>query len=46
MFFFAAPKICNSLRLSLRETSSVSLFKANLKSYLFDIAFEDVANVE
>ena len=33
MFSFAAPKIPNSLPLSLRETSNVSLFKAHLKSY-------------
>ena len=46
MFSFAAPKIWNSLPFSLRETSSVSLFKSRLKSYFFNIAFEDVANVE
>ena len=46
MFSFAAPKIGYSLPLSLRETSSVSLFKAHLKSYCFNIAFEDVANIE
>ena len=46
MFSFAAPKIWNSLPLSLCETNSVSLFKAHLKSHFFDIAFEDAANVE
>ena len=46
MFSFAAPKIWNALPISLRETSSVLLFKARLKSYFFNSAFEDVANVE
>ena len=46
MFSFVALKIWNSLPLSPRETSSVSLFKAHLKSYFFNIAFEDVANFE
>ena len=46
MFCFAALRMWNSLPLSLRETSSVSLFKAHLKSYFFNIAFEDVASVE
>ena len=46
MFYFAASKIWNSLLLLLRETSSVSLFKAHLKFYFFNTAFEDVANVE
>ena len=46
MFSFAAPKIRNSLLLSLRETTSVSLFKALSKSYFFNIAFKDIANVE
>ena len=45
MFSFAASKIWYSLPLSLRETSSVSLFKAHLKSYYLNIAFEDVANI-
>ena len=46
MFSFAAPKIWNSLPLPLREISSVSLFKTHLKSYVFNIAFEDVASIE
>ena len=46
MFSFAAPKIWNSLPLSLHETCSVLLFKAHLKSYFFNIAFEDVANAQ
>ena len=46
MFSFAAPKIWNSLPLSLREISSVSLFKTHLKSYFFNIAFDDVASIE
>ena len=46
MFSFAAPKIWNCLPLSLREISSVSLFKTHLKSYFFNIAFEDVASIE
>ena len=46
MFSLAASKIWNSLPLSLREISSVSLFKTHLKSYFFNIAFEDVASIE
>ena len=46
MFSLAAPKIWNSLPLSLREANGVSFFKAHLKSYFFNIAFENVANVE
>ena len=46
MFFFAAPKTWNSLPLPLREISSVSLFKTHLKSYFFNVAFEDDAIIE
>ena len=46
MFSFAAPKIWNSLPLPLREISSASLFKTHLKSYFFNIAFENVASIE
>ena len=46
MFSFAAPKIWNSLPLPRREISSVSLFKTHLKSYFFNIAFEDAASIE
>ena len=45
MFSFAAPKVWNSLPLSLREIDSVSIFKAHLKSHFFSIAFADVATV-
>ena len=46
MFSFAALKVWNSLPLLLRQTNSVSFFNAHLKSYFFNTAFEDVANVE
>ena len=46
MFSFVVPKIWNSSPLPLRQISSVSLFKTHLKSYFFNIAFEDVANIE
>ena len=46
MFSLAAPKIWNFLPLSLREISSASLFKTHLKSYFFNIVFEDVASIE
>lgn len=45
MFSFAAPKVWNSLPLSLREIDSLSLFKTRLKTYFFNIAFENVATV-
>ena len=39
-FSVAAPKLWNSLPASLRDTVSISCFKAQLKTYLFTSAFD------
>ena len=45
MFSCASSKVWNSLPLSLREIETLSLFKKRLKSYYFDLAFEDITAV-
>lgn len=41
-FQYAAPTIWNSLPVKLRTTESYYLFKADLKTYLFSVAFNNV----
>ena len=38
-FSFAAPAVWNSLPYELRTSNDITLFKKNLKTYLFNIAF-------
>ena len=38
-FSYSAPTVWNSLPLLLRNTSTLSLFKSRLKTYLFTCAF-------
>ena len=38
-FSFYAPNLWNTLPKSLRKASSVDIFKRQLKTYLFDLAF-------
>ena len=35
----AAPKLCNELPLAMRDIPTLSVFKRNLKTYLFKLAF-------
>ena len=39
--FHAAPKIWNSLPYELRSLNDVNMFKKNLKTYLFNVAFNE-----
>ena len=45
MFSYVAPKVWNSLALSLREIETLYLFKKRLKAYYFNLAFEDITTV-
>ena len=45
MFSFAAVNVWNDLPFSIRHCNSVSQFKINLKTYLFHLAFDDIANL-
>ena len=38
-FATAGPKLWNALPLSIRQSSSVGIFKSNLKTYLFKNAY-------
>ena len=38
-FAYSGPMLWNSLPLSVRESASLKLFKVNLKTYLFSLAF-------
>ena len=38
-FICAAPKLCNTLPIEIRSTSSVGCFKSKLKTYLYKKAF-------
>ncbi|XP_043929396.1 uncharacterized protein LOC122803772 [Protopterus annectens] len=41
-FAVAAPKLWNELPLYIRQSSSVAVFKSNLKTYFYDLAFSNV----
>ena len=45
MFSFAAVNVWNDLPFSIRHCNSVSQFKINLKTCLFHLAFDDIADL-
>ncbi|XP_043942670.1 extracellular calcium-sensing receptor-like [Protopterus annectens] len=42
-FAVAAPKLWNELPLYIRQSSSVAVFKSNLKTYFYDLAFSNIS---
>ncbi len=40
-FSYAAPKVWNSLPVSVRKSGTVCTFKKHLKTHLFNLAFKD-----
>ena len=39
-FAYSAPKLYNDLPVSLRQSSTLNVFKASLKTHLFKLAYE------
>ena len=44
-FSYIGPKLWNELPIQLRSLNSVEIFKKSLKSYFYNLAFEDVADI-
>ena len=44
-FSYVGPKLWNELPIQLRSLNSVNVFKKSLKSYLYNLAFEGVADI-
>ena len=44
-FSYVGPKLWNELPIQLRSLNSVDVFKKSLKSYLYNLAFEGVADI-
>ena len=45
-FSYIGPKLWNDLPLSLRSLNSIEVFKQSLKAHFFDIAFNDVPDLD